>query len=114
MESLIIKSGKESMIVPGIRYQLNNDQHILLVGFNGTLTEKQTITFDIPTGFQAISLGRLSEQQLIFQKQTMNSLERDQWDFKVCMNPIIILLFSKNGIPMQNAKNGRRILPNKD
>ena len=107
METIIIKSGKESLMAPGVRYQINAKQQVLIIGYNG-LVNDQTVTFDIPQGYIAMSLGRLSDQQLIFQKQMLNSMERDNWDFKSCMNPIIILLADKNdGIPVQTSKNGK-------
>jgi hypothetical protein len=107
METIIIKSGKETLMVPGIRYQINPKQQVLIIGYNG-LVQDQTVTFDLPQGYIAMSLGRLSDQQLIFQKQMLNSMERDQWDFKSCMNPIVILMADKHaGIPVQTPKNGQ-------
>jgi len=114
METIIIKSGKESLMVPGVRYQINPKQQVLIIGYNGKVHD-QTVSFDIPMGYVAMSLGRLSDQQLIFQKQMLNSLERDQWDFKTCMNPIIILMVDKNaGIPVQAPKNGQNKILRKD
>jgi hypothetical protein len=114
METIIIKSGKESLMCPGVRYQINPKQQVLIIGYAG-IVKDQTVSFEIPMGYIAMSLGRLSDQQLVFQKQMLNSLERDNWDFKSYVNPIVILLADKNaGIPVQAPKNGQNKILRKD
>jgi hypothetical protein len=106
METFLIKSGKESKQVPGLRYQIHPKQQVIIVGFKEDVKDEMTITFDIPMGWTSIGLGRLSGQHIIFRRQMLNSLERDQWDFNSCDDPIVILLIDKNAIQMPAPKNG--------
>jgi hypothetical protein len=105
MEVIIIERGKSQFSAPGVRFQINENQHVLLIGFNGILSDEHTVTFDIQPGFKANSVGYLRDQNPIFKKMLDNSLQNAGWNFAQFINPIVIIL---------NRKNDRISLPSSE
>jgi len=80
-------------------YILNGKQQFVVVG-----TEyPDSVTFDQTPGVEATPLGKLSDQNAIFEQQIINGLVRDEWDFEEYPNPEIILLTDHRKAPQPVA-----------
>jgi hypothetical protein len=96
MEVITIERGKSRFSAPGVRFQINENQHVLLIGFNGIISHEHHVTFDIQPGFFANSVGYLRDQEPIFKKMLYNSLQNAGWNFAQFINPIVIMLYKKH------------------
>ncbi len=80
--------------VPMVQYTLNDNQQFAVLGID---FDKEPVEFGavaMADGSIVTSkpMGKLSEQNFIFQAQVKNSLFNDNWDFDKYSNPEIILL----------------------
>jgi hypothetical protein len=96
MEVITIEREKHRFSAPGVRFQINENQHVLLIGFNGILSDEHLVTFEIDPGFKANSVGYLRDQEPIFKKILDNSLQNAGWNFAQFINPIVIMLNRKH------------------
>jgi hypothetical protein len=70
-------------------YTLNEHQQFIVIGCD----DRRSL--DISGGehgIEAKEMGRLTDQNFIFEQQIVNSLRNDGWNFELFPNPEIILL----------------------
>lgn len=74
--------------IPYRQYVLNQKQQFVVIAVDFSegveLTEHTGIKYD--------QMGRLKEQSFLFERQIINSLIREEWDFDNYPNPEIVLI----------------------
>ena len=74
--------------VPYRQYELNEGQQFVVIAIDFSegieLGEHEGIKYD--------QMGKLREQNFIFNQQVINSLVREEWDFDSYPNPEIVLI----------------------
>jgi len=79
---------KGKIKVPARQYIMNEHQQFAVIAVDFS----EGIELDGHVGFVYDCLGKLENQQIIFNSQIVNSLMNDEWDFEKYPNPEIVII----------------------
>jgi hypothetical protein len=77
--------------IPCCQYVMNERQQFVVLAID---FDKSFFTLGYHEGIEYIPMGKLNEQNFIFESRVINSLRIDGWDFDSYPNPEIVLIQS--------------------
>ena len=90
MDAFMIRNEDGTMeSVPAAQFELSRTQQFLVIGIDFTATGYRAES--VP-GVDVVLMGKLSEVNVIFQCQVINSLEKMYWNFIKYPDPFIIMM----------------------
>ena len=99
MSYFVLTVDNKQIKIPMQQYTLNENQQFVVIALDFDIYP-DAFEFGVTDGVKTESIGKLSEQSFFFSAMTLNSLQRDNWDFTKYPDPEILLLTDLKNNPI--------------